>query len=54
MELTPEDKARQLIEKFGNLAIDVAEEVLKTHSMYTGNLNPKWKYWDKVCNQIKL
>jgi hypothetical protein len=48
MELIPEDKAKQLTEIFGDLAIEVANQVLITHSMYLGNLNPKWKYWNDV------
>lgn len=29
-------------------ALIAVDEILKVIPMYTGNLNPKWKFWDEV------
>ena len=28
------------------------EEILKAIPMYTGNLNPTWKYWNEVKQEL--
>ena len=33
-------------------ALICCEEILKEIPMYTGNLNPKWKYWQEVKEEI--
>lgn len=75
MELSPKDKAKELIRRFRygldemkplnknsphvdqllaeKCAIIATEEVLKAIPMYTGNLNPKWKYWNDVKEEIE-
>ena len=60
--MTPTEKAKQLIEDFQHYtpnfmsakrcAINCAQEILNELPMYTGNLNPKWKYWSDVKNKI--
>lgn len=32
----------------------VCDEVLGAIPMYTGNLNPKWKYWNEVKQSIEI
>lgn len=47
-------KAEYLINEFGHgQAVKVAKEVIKVIPMYTGNLNPKWKFWSKVQGSIE-
>lgn len=31
----------------------VANEVIKSVPMYVGNLNPQWKFWDDVKNELE-
>ena len=66
--MSPKDKARELVNKFYKLqiknrknpnwedAVEQAEflcdQVLSVIPMYTGNLNPKWKFWDETKNQL--
>lgn len=68
MELTPEEKAKEIRNKFSNqivmanasewsepskqCALIAVDEILKAIPMYTGNLNPTWKYWDDVRKEI--
>ncbi|PCJ57947.1 MAG: hypothetical protein COA65_08790 [Rhodospirillaceae bacterium] len=33
-------------------ALIAVEEIIKVVPMYTGNLNPNWKYWEKVKDEI--
>jgi hypothetical protein len=39
-----------LIDHFGVMAYDVAVFIKAQIPMYTGNLNPVWKFWDDVVN----
>jgi hypothetical protein len=34
-------------------ALIAAEEVRKSHHMYTGNLNPTWLFWDTVIKELR-
>jgi hypothetical protein len=34
-------------------ALKVAETTRDNLPMYTGELNPKWKFWDDVVSEIK-
>jgi len=52
MDLIPEDRAKLLKEQYGDKAANVADLVLSTHSMYMGNLNPKWDYWNNVKKSL--
>lgn len=45
------DEARKIHAK--QCALIAVEEILKTTPMYTGNLNPKWKYWGEVKQEIE-
>lgn len=64
--IEPKEKASELVDKFIHLtplkewnayaklcAKIAANEVLEATPMYTGNLNPKWKYWDEVKQEIE-
>ena len=33
-------------------AIIVVDQIIKEIPMYTGNLNPKWEYWQAVKDEI--
>jgi hypothetical protein len=33
-------------------AIICVDQVIEVIPMYTGNLNPKWKYWNEVKNHL--
>ena len=60
--MKPKEKALELIQGFYlytsrinnaiDCAIDCADEVLKAIPMYVGELNPKWKYWNDVKQEI--
>jgi hypothetical protein len=51
---TPEQTARTLFTLFGgnDNARATAIIVRSQHPMYTGNLNPKWAYWNDVLEWI--
>lgn len=49
---TPEDVAKELSRDFGNKSYKAALIVRDQIPMYTGELNPKWKFWDDVVNII--
>jgi hypothetical protein len=34
-------------------ALIAVAEILKETPMYTGNLNPKWVYWNRVMDEIE-
>lgn len=34
-------------------ALITVDEILSVIPMYTGNLNPKWKYWQEVKQEIQ-
>jgi hypothetical protein len=61
--MTPSEKAIELMDKFRDEnyftiedckanskhnALITVDEVLKAIPMYTGNLNPTWKFWSDV------
>jgi len=60
--MTPTEKAKQLIEDFQHYtpnfisakrcAIILAQEVQDNTPMYTGNLNPNWKFWEDVKKEL--
>lgn len=62
--MTPEEKAKDLVQtfqgacgSFGNAVYGATlccDEVLAALPMYTGNLNPTWKYWNDVKSEIEL
>lgn len=63
--MAPEEKANELVEKMKGgcckcpfdskeAALTCCDEVMKALPMYTGNLNPTWKYWSDVKDQIQL
>ena len=35
-----------------SMAKTIAETERDNITMYTGNLNPKWKFWDDVCKEL--
>ena len=56
MYITPENKSKQLIEKFGKKAILVADEILEATKTYDWRTNRYSNYWleVKVNLEIKL
>lgn len=52
MKLTPKQKATELTQNYDTLALSVAKEVQENIPMYTGNLNPLWKFWEDVKEEL--
>lgn len=65
--MTPKEKAEELIDKFTwhprsvismsrakQSAIICVDEIIAETAMYTGNLNPKWEFWNEVKKEIEL
>lgn len=62
--MTPKEKAKELVHKYWNsqknmtykmaikCALIAVDEIIEEVPMYTGNLNPKWKYWNEVKTEI--
>lgn len=51
----PKQKAKDLINMFGGstvFALAAVEEILNALPMYTGNINPTWKFYDEVKEEI--
>ncbi len=52
MKMTPKQKAENLTEEYGTLAFLVAIEIQDHIPMYTGNLNPAWKFFEDVKKEL--
>lgn len=61
--MTPQDKAKELVEKFGGkhvefekLSIQCAlicvDEILSSVPMYTGGLNPMYRFYQEVKQEL--
>lgn len=69
MNISPKDNARAIVDKFYKLQVKnrknpnwkdaieqadiLCESLISALPMYTGNLNPKWKFWKETKEQLK-
>lgn len=48
------EEAQRIVKKFGDVyAPEIAVEIRNAITMYTGNLNPKWKFYDEVQKYLR-
>ena len=65
-KMTPKEKAKELVDKFSDLedgemyigkakqcALIAVELMLEETPMYTGLLNPKWIFWNRVMDELE-
>tara|TARA_R110000851_G_scaffold323037_1_gene489448 strand:+ start:377 stop:793 length:417 start_codon:yes stop_codon:yes gene_type:complete len=57
MEINIENSTKEnrdlLMSRFGSKAFDTIQLMLNYIPMYQGDLNPTWKYWNDVKNEIE-